>query len=627
MNREQDLSEMTEILSAHIMQENMVGSEAFPYVPGRQHFNWNAPTSNPIEDVKYDYERKLYAELRKNASSSSLHDNRPIRIIGGRGTGKTTVVMEVLKKLSDEGDLAFLHINMNQWDDRAFDNESEDNLNSRFAAHLANRFRSEIPTELELEEELYDFLPWCLNQRNCVTEIISHIEALSNFLRKNSAQLQKLSKKESYGKLSEADLFEEMVERRGVMIDALTSIDEIWYQLVRLIYSQKWSPTKAELSKKILVLDNIDPVAPSLQRFASGMIQKITLTSGIQTVIPMRPHTRVVSASATGADWCHEEEHCSPPLVEVINTRLASINSNGNKNLSTVVAKITAALNNDTKHLSEILLNTSGLDVRTGLINFSNFIERLLGSKGINFDFGLDQSEICRLFFLGDRNRFNYSYAENLFFISHAEEQIYTSCKLFILDYLLRVANGSCPMSKIRSHLIQLGFRNDEISRSFSNLLSRNRSLIWSDDGFDVMSLGDRSILRASPLAFTYFYRLFGEFYYTEVCAMDRQFSTISVSEVMHFEKRLIQEEMKRLLHLVDNAGPQKLADLFPSPRDFLGVRHWTRFRKGARFRIKGDPAGLIDPNRVAWLSNCYGRLKSGSANDLDWLANEFKLQ
>lgn len=624
MEASKKVSELTEKVTAHLVQENLERADGFPYRKAKKRFNWHSSERNPITDIKYDYEEKLYTLLKKNTLNHDLHENRPIVIVGGRGSGKTTAVVNVLKKLSAENISTFIRIDMNQWDDRPFEDEDERKLQLRFAAHLSEKIKSASPKEPTLEEELYEFFPWCIDNRSKIGDMIAHVEPLSNFLRRRSTHIRKLLAKEPYGSRSNEQLYDDLVEGLEETLDLMSEIDAIWYQLLQLICFSDWDAEKVDLSKRILILDNIDPVDPRLQRFAAKLFQSITLASGVQTIIPMRPHTQIVGNTAAGADWYTREDHCSPNLIDVINARLDKlIDSESDNESATVVKKIRQALNKDAKHLKEIVSDTSALDIRTGLINFSNFVERLLASRGIDVDFDLDQSEVCRLFFLGDRNRFNYHYAENLFCYASGDEQVITMCKVFTLDFILRHSNGSAAFSSIRDYLVGLGLSKIEIECSLGNLLSRSRALLWSPDGFDQSILKDDSPLHATPLAFTYYYRLFGEYYYTEVCMMDRRFHTVSVSEVFGFEKEFVRGEVRALLNFVDARGAETLRTIFPSPSDFLGLRHWRRFQHGARFRLRSDTDHLLDPLRSDWLQEIYGQILYGNAQSLDGVSNE----
>ena len=389
-----------------------------------------------------------------------------------------------------------------------------------------------------------------------------------------------------------------------------------------LIWLCDWNPEKTALARRILVLDNIDPVDPRLQRFAANLFQKITLSSGIQTLIPMRPYTQATTKSVSGADWHTTEEHCSPDLIQVIDSRLDLLIANGKKDAREIIKKVKRALNRDAKHLKEIVSDTSGLDIRIGLLNFSNFVERLLAAKGADLEFDLDQSEVCRLFFLGDRNRFNYYCVENLFYYSADEDQVLTMAKIYILDFLLRYSNGSTDLKAASNYASLCGFEQREFFHSMENLLSRSRALVWSPDGFEMENLANNSTLRATPLAFTYYYRLFGEYYYTEVCMMDRRFENARPSEVAAFESDFVVRDLQVLKNIVEAEGTGSLQLFFPSASEFVGIRHWRRFQHGAKFRLKSNYIRVIDENRDTWLGKVYGAMAKGDVGALKGAVN-----
>lgn len=627
MSSEKKVSELTEVLTAHLVQENMERSNDFPFQKAKRRFNWHEPSNEPIQRIKYDYEEKLFTLLKKNSLNHDLHENRPIVIVGGRGSGKSTAVVNVLKRLKTEETVTYLRVDMNQWDDRPFEDEEEERLQRRFSSHLSEKIRAAAPIEPSLEQELFEFFPWCIENREHIGDIVAHIEPFSAFVRRRSTHLRKLVSGEAYGRRTPEQLHDHLVDGREEMLDEMSEIDFVWYQLLQLMCFSGWSPKKVDLSRRVLILDNIDPVDPRLQRFAAKLFQSITLASGIQTIIPMRPHTQVTGAKSSGADWYTREEHCSPDLIDVINARLDNLIAKTKSDDSVrLVKSLRRALNRDAKHLKEIVQDTSALDIRTGLINFANFSERFLASRGIHTEFDLDQSEVCRLFFLGDKNRFNYSYVENLFFYSSAEEQILTMSKIFVLDYLLRFENGATTHGKLCNFLRSMEFSQTEIECSLSNLLSRSRALVWSPDGFDVLNFAEETTLRATPLAFTYYFRLFGEYYYTEVCMMDRRFHKVSVSEVLAFERDFVKREIQALVYFARNEGSRELCKYYNAAEDFLGYRHWQKFQIGAKFRVKSDYGHLIDAQRADWLRGVYKKLLSGDDDELDKFLVEIQM-
>jgi len=619
MSKPLETGTFTELLKAHISQEYTAATTSFPFQAAKRKFNWHTATTDPFQRIQYSYENKLLDIFRNSARGHGLHENRPIAIIGGRGGGKTTSVIRALELLKAEDSITYIRIDMNRWDDRQFSDLNEHELQNRFASHLSEKIVSHFPTKISLEQDVFEFFPWCINERSFTANILAHIEPFSKFLRIYSAEIEQLCLGKGLGNTTYDDLHHQILAARQEFLKAFSEIDFIWYSLLQMIYLSEWEPDREKLAKHFLVLDNIDPVNPKLQRFAIRIFHRITLASGIQTIIPMRPHTETVSAASAGADWYSVEAHCSPDIVEVVLGRLDAVcTSDDGKPYQSHVETLKTALGKDQKHLREILINTSALDIRTGLLNFSNFCERIVSAKGLSFDFKIDQSELCRFFFLGERNRFNYSFAENLFLYDAGEDQVFSHCKIYALDYLLRVSNGGASCGSVTNHLERFGFTPQEIECSLGNLLRRSRALVWSNDGFEYAELKAESEMRVTPLAFTYFFRLFGEYYYTEACMMDRRFQTASVREVLDFEREVVRRDLRAMLHFVDREDAHRLNDYFPNIDEVAGIRHWKRFVTGAKFRLKADNDRLVDSNRLDWLRSIYQKVFDGRATDLD---------
>ena len=225
------ISDLSEEIGACLLQENMERSIGFPYQKARVRFNWHVSTQDPIQTIRYDYEQKLYTLLKKNSISSEYHENRPIIIIGGRGSGKSTAVVNLLKRLESEGIANHIRIDMNQWDDRALEDKSEAKLQARFAIHLSEKISKIFPREPGLEDIHHRFLPWCLDHRSDISDMVAHIGPLSTFLTQKFNHIRKVQHKESYGRRDTETHFEYMVDEFDKMISMLSDLDRVWYQL------------------------------------------------------------------------------------------------------------------------------------------------------------------------------------------------------------------------------------------------------------------------------------------------------------------------------------------------------------------------------------------------------------
>lgn len=176
---------------------------------------------------------------------------------------------------------------------------------------------------------------------------------------------------------------------------------------------------------------------------------------------------------------------------------------------------------------------------------------------------------------------------------------------------------GAVQFGEMELYLKCCGFSEAEILAGFANLLHRARALIWSTDGFSVDEFHGKTELAITPMGSTYFLNLFGEFYYAEICMTDRTLDRPNMSEVIAFEKRFVQAEMKALINLMNSKEKKVHETLDVEPGNVIGVRHWRKFLHGAKFRVKNDRSGALDAKREEWLSKVYRAIIEREIRDI----------
>lgn len=595
---------LLEHLKAQIKAEFLRDGSSFPYKRAKRQFVWGSSFRNRVVKITEDYEQRLRDCITINAVSHDHHNNRTIVIRGGRGSGKTTAILKSLHDLKKEIEIDFIYLDMNEWDQRNILNEKAEVVRDRFVSHLASRIRSYFPISegkrFGYEEQVFEFLPWCIENTTEVHEMRKHIPPLERFLTAREEHIIRNRDRESLGSLSPADLTTLLFDDLARFYEELTDYDSIWLNFLILIFLNGWEPGRENLSRRHLVLDNLDHLDPDLQNYALELIHTVTRCSGIQTIVPMRPHTFSANRSSVGHDWFEVQEHCSPDVIEVIQKRLHKLaNKRNKKSEKDFVNKLNSAVTNDLKHFRSIIELTSALDIRTGLLNFSNFCERYVKKYGESTDFSdKDMSEISKLFFLNSSGHIDANFIENLYFIKFPERFEYSIAKPLILSVLLESGIERIQFGELREFMLACGISEVMIYGALSDLLRRSRALLWSTKGFSPADFDDEVEISATPLAASYYYELMGEYFYVEVCLADFLEHDPSVNEVIAFEKRMLGIELiaTSAQRLSQTPLGKRYLEVFEGRA--ISLEHWHRFLNGAKFRMKRDPENLLDHRR-----------------------------
>lgn len=265
-----------------------------------------------------------------------------------------------------------------------------------------------------------------------------------------------------------------------------------------------------------------------------------------------------------------------------------------------------------------------GLDVRSALIGFNNFVEKLVKSKGTEFDPNrLKVSEIVGAYFLNEEFRCDDAIFCDLYFVEERRRKI-SFVKWWILYFLIERHEGEMNFNELKLLLQAAGCDQVEFLIGMNDLLWRERSLVWSSSGFDANSFSNDSVVYASPAGAAYWRRLFGELFYIEICIALQAKRYASVQEALSFEREVVAADMTALIAFVKSFGPERSRMYFRYSDSCIGFRHWEKFFVGLRSRDDRKEFQHVDALRRQWLRQSYDGILDGRVTNLAEISQPF---
>ena len=597
----------------------------FPYVRGKYRFRYDPKNRTQTEKIvhPYDYEKELLYQLFPQFPEPySL--NRPTVILGGRGSGKSTTIRYVLKQLGKFEDAFSAIFDFNNWDHRKDEEQELPKMANRFFGHISEVIRASIPLSVTESQEINGFYPWIVSNRAYATHVTGHIDGFPSFLNKFAGYITAASKGQPVADMTSDKVYNFLFQRRLEMISNFSAFDWIWYNTLLLIWARGWPPLHADIRHKLLVVDNIDPLHPYLQQQTLRLFSDITRSTGILTLIPMRPYTKS-QLSVITTDHFERVDHCAPRISNVLRGRLnfalRHLNIPEAKGLA---ARFFQLVETHGKELDEAMRGSCGLDVRSALIGFNNFVEKLVKSKGTEFDPNrLKVSEIVGAYFLNEEFRCDDAIFCDLYFVEERRRKI-SFVKWWILYFLIERHEGEMNFNELKLLLQAAGCDQVEFLIGMNDLLWRERSLVWSSSGFDANSFSNDSVVYASPAGAAYWRRLFGELFYIEICIALQAKRYASVQEALSFEREVVAADMTALIAFVKSFGPERSRMYFRYSDSCIGFRHWEKFFVGLRSRDDRKEFQHVDALRRQWLRQSYDGILDGRVTNLAEISQPF---
>jgi hypothetical protein len=444
------------------------------YCQGTSCYDWRTGVLNKRPEGAYEHD--LAEFLLTDPAGISKQGLDALVIIGGIGTGKSTTLREMIRKITTESRVCSaastpngkccdtpIIIDFNIVDiigesgRRKVDKDTAKAQLADFWNIAAARLEQIIGGALSFADEVA-FWAWALEH----TGIREHSRAVHRWLNENEHQIRALIKKKPYSGWS-LDNIAQHLERQRVELMHTPDRDLLWYRIYQLIYILDLKRS-FRCRCRYIFLDNVDQLEPEVQRDVVDFVILLSDVLHARALLAIRPLTWARSVHAHMI--VRTQNHMSPAIRKVLLERLNRLARSGSAPkdmipyLRTLIYKFTAP----NSLWGDLFEATSGLSVRFAIRNFLNFMQSpLLPPLSEHADpLGKPKaSEIARAFFFGEGENILHDNLENLYALGTDMRREYRLIKARILDYLIRVCDDGA------TELEQL-----ENTMAFSNMTS-----------------------------------------------------------------------------------------------------------------------------------------------------------
>ncbi len=607
------MKDIEELLLAmkQYLADDLVGAE---YCPGRISFNWSLDRRAVCAPRAHSglSEKEILKILQKDVSAKYSTEMDVLLLKGGVGTGKTTTLNRcfdiaakgerVCVKNSEpnakcRNEARFIRIDFKNWQK----NHNSSDLNlllNQFWEALAHKIEVFLPHNFSGNKEVSDFWCWAINQ----TSILEHSIGLTRFFRTNRPLIESYANGSGYLTFNFESLRYELERLRKSLISELESKDTAWYAALQIAYSNKKQQNGC--CACYLLIDNIDGLHPLLQKEIVSFSQVLAEIIQARSVIALRPLTWKNTGSESSVEVI---SHVAPSITEVILKRLTQfVNAKKPDAKFHVVLTWFSEQLQDHTLFAQMLNATSGMSVRFGLRNFSNFIDSPLLRSALTtltkeHNIRPTSNEIERAYYLSADEKFNFNAFENLYSVSGIIATETMLLKVRILDIVWRITTGAAITRDVSSSLEQIGYTRDEILKAMNELANPNRSLIWSEVGFELETLDSFARVMITPTGVEYLTKLFGNLGYAEACLGSYG---IQIESVVELDRKIGQLEHDEMTRLRKQIGSKRFREKYPSSRVTFGQLHWSNLEPCLVHLSHAGVKIEYDGKRAHWLES-----------------------
>jgi hypothetical protein len=392
----------------------------------------------------------------------------------------------------------------------------------------------------------------------------------------------------------------QIVTRIQVDIYGKSSVNElVWYNIFKFVlYKHK---LESNCPCILVVLDNIDHASLKIQRIALRFSILITNILKSSSVIVIRPLT--LKRSLHGHYLITKELHYSPSLSRVIEKRVQAFiedNKASNSGLKIQAELMTNILSIFKMPLfEELLSSTAGLSIRYAIRNFMNMLESpLLEDRDAKDIKNMRISEIARAYFFSSQDAIDLTHFENLYSIENDMSPEYGLIKPRILDYLCREQNGEYRINELIAFMKDFGHKEYIIMKALNEMLIKTRPLLWSESGHTIDGPESNDRIMVAPIGYGYYYTLFGEYFYDEICAAKSTKDTVYPQTIYSNHHSLFDQDLEEIEYFVTEVGTENYKRIYSSNFLSISFMHWQKLLAGFEQRVKHNN-NVYDPKRI----------------------------
>lgn len=440
-------------------------------------------------------------------------------LIGGMGSGKSTTLRQISEHLKKSIQIRYINC-----DKKAIDPE-----NPPPASELLVKVLKPLTVSLITpEKEFSEFWNWALEEycsqnpgdrHSAATVLEPAVDAL----------------REKYGDQWQSSSAEAIAFRRQELHSRVCekSTDKVDYIALLLDYCLTVTH-KNERNHICIVLDNIDPLPPRLQRELLLQTSRFQLNAKCKVILAMRPLTYSLTHEQRGARTIRVIQHIGPPALDLIEDRVRrlieqpdypdlkmSIQSDGmagrelqqqefkgwvRQVISDIKTSRSPGHRSQNPSASEFIEGLCNNSLRSALI----VAEKVFGSTNLPMalikDSGsseaphttiLKNHAIIRAILLGKHAHFVSDInrvTDNIFDLGDATPNVSPTCKYRLLKELASApGRGILPLTELCKRLRYFGYEDQTIIEAVNGIISQTKRLAWSDRVVAYKSLVDFS--------------------------------------------------------------------------------------------------------------------------------------
>jgi len=589
------------IRDSYLIASHADGTD-LPYIMSKRYMSNNGMAFSKSND----FQKRVYAFLTRDFDKDNPIQKTAI-LVGGLGTGKSTFLWYEKTKLKQfhektESQYALINVDFSTFHDEiSRDEAGKDKYRDKVYRSICEQLRKSIDdnniSHMSEEEEVTLFWNWCLKKYDLLQE--------SNILSSHLSRLECKIK----DSLEKEELATSLKEEKSHLFVSLQndSHANMFYIFLKLIYFLE----NKQYERRYMFLDNLDHLLPDLQKEIVHLALRIGNGYNFRTLVSIRPLT---------AEKCfhgHRNniviEHCSPDIMEVINSRIEVIArkySEKYPEFTHDVKKISKLLERSKGNpLRKYLIRSSGLSVRLALRQFHNFIlSPIIKDEAGRINTNKRVSEIIHAFIYGkDGADVNHNF-ENIYSVSGSINTHTITLKSRILYYLAYLKNGESQLVDLYEYL-KLFYRQDiraSLINSLNELMYRPRPLLWVQGEFEVSNAESYQRIRMTHIGVGYIRSLFGELSYDEACISNGMYQRDGAAFALAHHKEFAESDFRESqYHALTYGLDSYKMSLSNDRQKSLSHIHWSRLARALQNRNTPH----YDANRESWLDDMYSNL------------------
>ncbi len=560
-----------------------------------------------IEESDYEKTLKNYFE-----NTNNINNNHPILlIIGDVGTGKsatlrlaffranvcegcpiysnclrnypskTLVDFIKFKAVFEEG-ISNEHVSVNKQE-----------LENRFWTYIINLLDKILDSEISQNFEISTFWEWWINEH---TKSIPIRLYRLLFMKKELFSNPKSNRRE-------------LLELKNRFFQEIDTQELAYYKLYQISFLRK----DLSVNCNFIIFDNIDILDPFLQNSLIEFSLSANELLSCKIVIPLQSHTPFLNSVE---NYRFEViQHWSPSLKRVFEERLKYFKIHGSEEVYEALLKINKLVNNNSI-FNEVLISTSGNNIRRGLRNFYNFLLSPLLITQRNevplSNISLNASSFFQAYFCSEtRDQFlDEDNFINLFSIRKSKKESYFSnikLRMLHLVYL----NENILLGDLVDILKNFGYDKQEIITALNDFLNSRKTMIYSS-ALNSYAKGDIKkgvfhVIHITQLGINYFNIVLKHSLYIKECIMsvDRtrlRLKELCINRTIEVLKEMEYMDYKEIEIFLLKKGVVEYNNLYSFEQLSIHNLLWEKIKDSFEYWVSGTNSISFDYERQNYI-------------------------